>query len=397
MYDIIFAGGGLAAGLAAWRLHRQRPHLKLLIVEQNTTLGGNHTWSFFQSDLTESQFRWVQPLVEYSWPHYEVRFPDLQRTIDSTYCTLTSEGFHNNLTSLLPPESLMLNTPIDTVSGLDVVLKNGQRVSARCVIDCRGPGKSQHLAIGFQKFTGLRLSLAKPHQLDGPVIMDATIPQEQNYRFFYSLPLSPTEILIEDTRYSDQPDIDEAADRKTISKYAEMQGWEIQNHIKEERGVLPITLGGNIHALWKSAPRLPRLGLRGAMFHAVTGYSLPDAVRTADELAGCQGIISHGTAYNLLYKMAVRHWKSQAYLRLLNRMFFIAAQPDKRYRVLAHFYRLPQPVIERFYAGRLTVSDKLKILTGKPPVPVLSAIRCIPEYSVTIADKWHSNQESFSP
>jgi lycopene beta-cyclase len=42
--------------------------------------------------------------------------------------------------------------------------------------------------------------------------------------------------------------------------------------------------------------------------------------------------------------------------------------------VLEHFYRLPQEVIARFYSARLTALDKLRILSGKPPVPIGRAL-----------------------
>jgi lycopene beta-cyclase len=32
-------------------------------------------------------------------------------------------------------------------------------------------------------------------------------------------------------------------------------------------------------------------------------------------------------------------------------------------------------LIRRFYAGRTTAADKLRILSGKPPVPVLEAMK----------------------
>ena len=51
-------------------------------------------------------------------------------------------------------------------------------------------------------------------------------------------------------------------------------------------------------------------------------------------------------------------------------MLFQAAEPEERWRIFARFYRLPEPLIERFYAGRSTVFDKLRVLTGKPPVPI---------------------------
>jgi lycopene beta-cyclase len=55
-------------------------------------------------------------------------------------------------------------------------------------------------------------------------------------------------------------------------------------------------------------------------------------------------------------------------------MLFHAAPPRQRYRVLEHFYRLPEPVIARFYAGRTTGLDKLRILSGRPPVKMKAAL-----------------------
>jgi lycopene beta-cyclase len=50
--------------------------------------------------------------------------------------------------------------------------------------------------------------------------------------------------------------------------------------------------------------------------------------------------------------------------------------------VLERFYRLPQPLIQRFYAGRAGLADKARILIGKPPVPIGAALKVMPENSV---------------
>lgn len=42
---------------------------------------------------------------------------------------------------------------------------------------------------------------------------------------------------------------------------------------------------------------------------------------------------------------------------------------------MQRFYGLPDGLIQRFYAGRLTPLDKLRIVSGKPPVPVGQAIQ----------------------
>jgi lycopene beta-cyclase len=58
-------------------------------------------------------------------------------------------------------------------------------------------------------------------------------------------------------------------------------------------------------------------------------------------------------------------------------LLFGAAAPHERYRVLERFYRLSGPLIARFYAGSSTGLDKLRILSGKPPVPLLRALRVL--------------------
>jgi len=51
----------------------------------------------------------------------------------------------------------------------------------------------------------------------------------------------------------------------------------------------------------------------------------------------------------------------------LNRMVFRWFRGEQRYRVLERFYRLPAPVIRRFYALELTALDRARILFGRPP------------------------------
>jgi lycopene beta-cyclase len=69
-------------------------------------------------------------------------------------------------------------------------------------------------------------------------------------------------------------------------------------------------------------------------------------------------------------RRAAAHWRATRFYRDLGRMLFQAAAPEERWRIFARFYRLPEPLIERFYAGRSTTFDKLRVLTGRPPVPV---------------------------
>jgi lycopene beta-cyclase len=142
--------------------------------------------------------------------------------------------------------------------------------------------------------------------------------------------------------------------------------------------VLPIVLSGEIEAFWREGGAgLPRSGLRAALFHPTTGYSLPDAVRLADFLGAWKGVLSSAELYAAIRDLSLASWRQGRYLRFLNRMMFRAAEPSERFRILERFYRLPEPLIARFYAGRLTWRDRVRILTGRPPVPVGRALKCL--------------------
>jgi lycopene beta-cyclase len=376
-YDLLLAGGGLANGLIALRLRQRRPELRLLLVEAGPRLGGDHTWSFFETDLTPAQRDWVAPLVAHRWDGYEVRFPARQRQLSSGYASVTSARFHEHLAQSLG-DAVRLEAPIAQLAADGATLADGTLLPAAAVIDGRGPDAAAELALGYQKFLGQEVRLAAPHGLRRPIVMDATVEQLDGYRFLYVLPLDDRRLLIEDTRYADGPALDKPALRQAITAYAAAQNWRIRSVLREEEGVLPVALDGDIEAFWQSRAATPQAGLRAALFHPTTGYSLPDAVRLADAIAEAPALDAAGLNA-LVRQHSVALWRRRAFFRRLNRMLFRAARPGQRYRVLERFYGLPQPLIERFYAAEPSLVDKFRILSGRPPVPVLAALPCLLE------------------
>lgn len=381
--DILLAGGGLASGLLALALARARPELSIRIVEQGPTLGRGHTWSFFSSDLQAEAQALLAPLIAHSWPGYEVRFPAHRRRIAGRYNSVADANLHAAVTATLPPGSVLTGVGVTALSADRAVLADQSVVTARCVIDARGPSGDvalRGLKLGWQKFVGVEIECDAPHGLAEPVIMDATVPQADGYRFLYCLPFSPTRVLVEDTRYADGPALDTADLKAEALAYAAGQGWSVREVVREEHGVLPIALAGDIDAFWREAGAdgVARAGLRSALFHPTTGYSLPDAARTALTVAALPDLTTASVAA-AIREASTAAWRDRAFFRLLDRMLFKAAEPDQRYKVLERFHRLPEPLIARFYAARLTPADKLRILAGKPPVPVGRALACMSE------------------
>ncbi|WP_313645612.1 lycopene beta-cyclase CrtY, partial [Pseudomonas sp.] len=364
-YDLILIGAGLANGLLAWRLQQLRPELSVLCLEQEAQAGGNHTWSFHESDLDATQQRWLAPLVVKRWPAYHVHFPAFSRRLHGGYASITSERFAEVLGQALGA-ALRTGCSVVEVGRQRVTLASGEQLQARIVIDGRGGQASPHRVLGQQAFLGQLLRLHAPHGLQEPIVMDARVPQGEGYRFVYLLPFSDDTVLVEDTHYVDQHAPSAECMREHIALYLQQRGWHVAQCLREEQGVLPITLAEDFDAWWATLDGPLVSGLRAGLFHCTTGYSLPDAVRLADWLV-VQPLDDPAQLRQALGRYLRGRWQQQRFYRLLNRMLFLAGRPNQRWQVMQRFQQLPAPLIARFYAGHSHWRDRLRILSGKPP------------------------------
>ena len=379
-YDLAIAGGGLAGGLVALALAKLRPDLDIALIEAEDHFGGNHIWSFFESDV-EPEHRWlVDPLISRQWDSYDVHFPKYSRSLSNGYFSIESKNLDTELRKRLPSGALKTGQKAESVKNGLVQLADGGEVAAQAVLDVRGSGDVSALDIGWQKFCGQMLKLKEPHGLERPVIMDATVEQIDGYRFVYCLPFSDTEIFVEDTYYSDTAELDSATSHDRIAEYAADQGWVIDAVLSEEKGQLPVIYGGDFEAFWEANKGVDaRAGARAALIQPITSYSLPMAVKTAIMIAEMPEI-SQKKLDHMLRKLAQKHWKNGKFYRMLCAFLFLGADPDKRYKTLEHTYTKDEELLARFYAGKSTRMDQANLLTGKPPIPISRAIPLLLKY-----------------
>jgi lycopene beta-cyclase len=387
-HDIAIAGGGLSGGLIALALRHARPELDVVLLEAGETIGGNHRWSWFASDLDHGGTALLSAMRTTRWDQgYDVAFPAHSRTLSTPYLSLASSDFAAALARELAPGAIRCNARVSTLGSDGLVLKGGERIAARTVIDCRGFEPTHYLSGGWQVFMGRHLRTDRPHGLTRPMIMDACVTQHGAYRFVYVLPLAHDELFIEDTYYADSPMLDQRALSSRIDAYCKKRGWqgEVLGH---ETGVLPVVTGGRFRA-WQESLRVhgvARAGARAGFSHPLTSYTLPQAAAVAQLIAREADLPGEQLAA-LLEGEATRHWAHTKFYRRLGAMLFYAGDPDQRYRIFERFYRLPEPTVERFYAARSSLADKARVLVGKPPVPVLGAMRALLASGAPMAER----------
>jgi lycopene beta-cyclase len=358
-------GGGLAGSLALCALKWKWPDLEIRVWER-AEFKKAHTWCFHESDIDPDSWVWLKPLVSHSWEKYSVRFPRRSRTLQSRYHAIRSEDFHAKVRGRYPGSFFKLE------AGANIL---GDRSQNNLVLRATGWPVSERLEdprqFGWQKFVGLDLRLSKPHGLNGPILKDATVEQTDGYRFVYSLPWDERTLLVEDTYYSNSQDLDIENVKERILGYVKSQGWEVESVLREEAGALPLEMSSN----FKNDPENEvSIGAASGLAHPVTGYTTSSLFYQIEA-----GLKSDRFSPELFRENVLRAKREQAqqfrYFHLLNRMLFFAAEPKERYRVLERFYGLDAELIGRFYAGRLRLTDRARILVGRPPVPLGPALR----------------------
>jgi lycopene beta-cyclase len=235
-------------------------------------------------------------------------------------------------------------------------------IHGECVIDGRG---AEHLPVKYsvyQKFSVTELLLSSAHDFDHPILMDACVEQLDGFRFFYILPFGPKRLFIEDTYFSESPLLDAKLVDSRVMRYARRLGLQVDGIGRQERGVLLMP--------WKAKPKPLRngpelcIGARGDWYHPATAYSVPFAIHTALAISAANGGDDLRRRLGILRQ---HHEKHAAFARFLNMLLFQGFEPEERVHVFERFYRLPVATIQRFYSLDMTVTDRLRLLFGRPP------------------------------
>jgi lycopene beta-cyclase len=372
--DLVLVGGGLQNGLIALACFERRPELRIAMIERAPDIGGNHTWAIHPRDLPAAARGFAAPLIAHRWAGYDVRFPNFERTLHAPYAAITSRTLADVVGAAFARSAgstLLLGRAARAVHGDHVELDDGERIHGALVIDARGPSapalepllaaaEAPRAGCGFQKFFGLEIELAGEHGLARPILMDATVPQHGGFRFFYVLPFGRRRLLVEDTVFARSPVLDVDRSRAAVLDYASRFG-RVDTIVRSEQGVLPMPW------LPAATARLASplaAGYQGGWFHPATGYSFPAAIRLACHIAEHAPDRVLGPALHALVRA---HRRQSRYAEQLNRLLFTCFAADAMWNVFARFYRLPEPLIHRFYALSLTPLDRARILFGRPP------------------------------
>jgi lycopene beta-cyclase len=370
-------GAGLSGAWLLLALRKLCPEVSVRLFEKSGQVDRQKTWSFHESDLqlassvSDVKIADVQglvfPYISNRWPDYDVNFSSRVSTIALPYASIRGHSFFEQFLSEYS-RFVEFNTSKSIASDI------ARAKSDELIFDCTGQLSAPPQKQGFQKFFGMELHVPSGHGVERPVVMDTSLAQDDGLTFMYLLPWTASNILVELTKFSPSSPLDEQTSRRKIQEYATNRGWNDVAEVGCERGNLPIPLIG-------SKPQeaclsgVASLGMAGGLFHPATGFSFGSCI--ASVMFVTKLINSHQTVrecYEQISRFKTTMWKRGGYYRLLNNMQILGADDAERLHIYEQFYTRPTELISRFYAGELTPLDKIRILSGKPPMSIRRAV-----------------------
>ena len=220
----------------------------------------------------------------------------------------------------------------------------------------------------WQSFVGYRIKTSKPcfDPLE-MTMMDFNTPQSQFTQFFYELPFSENEALIEFTRFGTQVlDYDYAIEQINERLKAMNIDYEI---LEIEKGAIPMT--PKFDQLKNNLPRNQNIIYIGALAGALkpsTGYGFKRMHNYAEKLA--QSLKQTGT---IILPTMKRKWRFRLYDILLLQILSDTPFLGKEIFV-SLFKKQPVPLILKFLDEETTIFEEVSIFSRLPLMPFIKSL-----------------------
>lgn len=341
---VIIIGGGLWGTLLALRMKECLPHVNFRLYEASSQLGEKLPVSFHSTDVESSALQWLSALSSKNWPEFEVSFPRYCRRIPNRLFTLEPGTFHELAKARLGSNTVFLNREITP----EEAQKEGS-----FVIDTLPRG--YYKALGYQKTTGLLVSLRHPHRLQVPVTMDASVEQKAGFRYLQLLPTKDNLLIVKDVRFSSDPQLyhqEMEADILDELIKRRMTPDEILERESEFRKI-PRHNEDHFHD-----GRVIRLD---GFVHDITGDAIPDAVRLIERMV--QTSFRLGELKSVMKVYREERSSKRNLLRYVNRMLYQAKTPCReRYQFFQSLNSMSPSIREKFYKGDMELLDILRTM-----------------------------------
>lgn len=359
-YDYIIAGAGCSGLSLLLRMLRQ-PALRdksILLLDKAPKNTNDRTWCFWEQEPGI-----FEPIVHHRWSRLEFRSNFLQRELQTDpyqYKMIRGLDFYRHCFSELArhPNVEVLHTAVHSV-GTETDNAYAGTSDGRFYSDYlfNGIPPSQiavpkNKFILLQHFKGWRIRTDRPcFDPTKARLMDFTTSQSAGPAFFYLLPFTENEALIEYTLFS--PQVLESREyeiklEEYVARCCHSGGYAI---LEQEFGVIPMT---NI-----SFPvldgRVINIGTAGGRVKPSSGYAFRSIQKQADQII--DSLLAHGDPVHLPKEPVKHDFYDSVFLNVLHQ------RPQEAPLVFSRMFAATAPkTIFRFLDNESTFAEDLQVI-----------------------------------
>ncbi len=378
-YDFIFAGGGGAGlGLVCALLDSPLRNHSMLIIDRDAKNENDRTWCFWGGPDTP-----FASIARHSWGQISVRGDAGERLFDFStegdgtwrYWMVRGIDFYRHTRQRLveQPNVRIVQGSVDGFTEQPecvLVHASGETYAGRWVFDSIiRPGdldldRNRHHVLK-QHFTGWEIET--PHPVFDPtraVMFDFRTRQENDLRFFYVLPFSPTRALVEYTIFSSdllERDAYDAALREFLTGKLGVREYHVDF---VEHNWIPMT---DFPFQRQAGARILNIGTKGGLVKPSTGYAFKRMQRDARAIV--DSLVRHGDPFHVRPLPARYRFYDSLLLQIILR------QGDMMKPIFTQLFdRNPILRIFRFLDDDATILEDLALIASLPPLPFLRAL-----------------------
>jgi lycopene beta-cyclase len=363
--SIAIVGGGLAGLSLAVALVRQRLSARITIIDPRTTYEDDRTWCFW--DVLDHPFR---EAVSHRWQRWRITTEAGEVVASSQrydYCRLPAAAFYERAMGLLEPADNVLvalgnNVTSLTSEGSTVLIgTDAGPMTADIAFDARPPtaaewpaGKHPFL---WQGFEGWRVRTQE--RLWDPATVDlmnfSQWRDEASIGFLYTLPLAPTEALVESTMFAPpgHPAAEHAGHiERALAAHVGTASYTVA---ARETGRIPMTTAPPPAS---DSARIVPIGTRAGAPRPSSGYAFLPIQRHAQRLAAQLAADQYPDAP---LRGRTTKWLDGVFLRQLQRQPHNAPALFQRL-----FERVPAERLVRFLTETGSLRDHLAVMASLP-------------------------------
>jgi lycopene beta-cyclase len=370
--DVAILGGGCAGLSLAVALSHTMPGCRVHVLEERTQYVRDRTWCLWNAEPHP-----FESCVTHSWNRWRIRSAGesiLRQSDRYAYQHIPADRFYEfalQSISASTQQQISLGTHVQSVTpdarGLRIETNRGS-LQADWVFDSR-----PQITLSRQQTSGLIQRFSGWHVLSERPCFDSTTVELMDFQrsdvpgrtiFFYTLPFSPYEALVEAT-YLDDPTLASACADDALRVWLEeiTSGCSYQVQFREQ-GALRMEARGSVDRIPRPSRYMP-IGTAGGRVKASSGYAFLRIQRQS--LA-----IAHALANGLTPPQQLEPFRYE----LLDRVFMTALRRHPKAAsgyFLQLFRNVPPDELVRFLSECGSVAETIKVALALPKLPFAAA------------------------